>query len=232
MSKIDKLLKIADKIDEKGLPLEADAIWEVTQEIVKEAAKDMHPCGLKNSTVDDHKELFEGYKKAKDYYESEYRKAIRSRNEVESPNMGKLRDITSNYPHNCNAVRFHQMYFDDVVDCKPCSLDKDSEMAQLVKSMYDGGQLIEEMKRVAKVTRNGWVVLNYCTMTKLLYLDIVDLHDQHVIACALPILVLDMWEHAYIADFGTDKEAYVDWFIDRIDWRNPRKRLKNFMRIK
>jgi len=69
-------------------------------------------------------------------------------------------------------------------------------------------------------------------MTKQLYLDVVDLHDQHVIACSLPVLALDMWEHAYYADFGLDKEAYVDWFLSRIDWRNVRNRVKNFQRIK
>jgi superoxide dismutase len=45
-------------------------------------------------------------------------------------------------------------------------------------------------------------------------------------------MVLDMWEHAYYADFGLDKEKYVEWFLSRVDWRNPTKRIKALQRVK
>ena len=129
---------------------------------------------------------------------------------------------------------FHNMYFDDVINCGPYSLEKDTQMSQLLKDFYEGGprKFKDEIKRLAKVSRNGWVVLNFCTMTKQLYLDVIDLHDQHVVACALPVMALDMWEHAYYSDFGLDKEAYVEWYLSRLDWRNVRKRIKNYQRIR
>jgi Fe-Mn family superoxide dismutase len=49
---------------------------------------------------------------------------------------------------------------------------------------------------------------------------------------SIPILALDMWEHAYYSDFGLDKGAYVDWYLSHLDWRNPRKRIKNILRMK
>lgn len=231
MANFNDLINLSDKLDKLSLEKEADLL----DNFIKSAAKPkLHKCGLKEESVEHHLELFENYKKAMDHFEKEYKKAMRSRNEVDSPNMGKLREITASYAHNCNSVRFHNIYIDDVINSKPYPLEKDNQMKELFKDLYEGGssKFTDELSRLAKVSRNGWVVLNFCTMTRQLYLDVIDLHDQHVIACSVPVMALDMWEHAYINDFGLDKEAYVEWFLSRLDWRNIRKRTKNFLRIK
>jgi len=232
MSNINKLLDISDAVDKAGLSKESDAIDKVAHNLSKTAKKSLHKCGLKSESVEHHLELLEGYEKAVSHFETEWKKAMRSNNEKDSSNMGKLREITGSYAYNCNSVRFHNMYIDDVINCKPFSLEKDSKMKALLKELYTGGHFVSELKRVAKVSRSGWVVLNYCTITKKLSLDVVDLHDQHVIACAVPVMALDMWEHAYFNDFGLDKDAYIDWFVSRIDWRNIRKRINNYQRIR
>lgn len=232
MSHIDKILDISDAIDKAGLTGHSDALDKIAQDLSKTAKKGYHKCGLKEDSVKHHEELLESYEKSMAHFEKEYKKAMRSNSEKDSPNSGKLREITSSYAHNCNSVRYHHMYMEDVINSKPFSLEKETKMAQEIRELYDGGKLIKELKRMAKSSRSGWVVLNYCLITKALYLDIVDLHDQHVIACAVPVMALDMWEHAYFNDFGLDKEAYVDWFISRMDWRNVRKRLVNYQRIR
>jgi Fe-Mn family superoxide dismutase len=222
------LLDLADKLDEKGLESEADLVQEY---LTKTARKSIHKCGLSEDTISHHEELLEAYEKAMKHFEGEYKKVMRSNNEKDSSNYGKLREITSNYAHNCNAVRLHNLFMDDVVNCKPFSLEKDSQMKDLMKDLFDG-QFETELKRLAKIPRSGWVVLNFCTITKKLYLSIIDLHDQNVVACAVPVMALDMWEHSYFSDFGLDKEAYVEWFLSQLDWRNVRKRVKNYQRIR
>jgi Fe-Mn family superoxide dismutase len=232
MSNIKKLLDVSDLVDQAGLTKEADAITEVIESLTKTAKKGFHKCGLKDETVQHHEELLESYEKSMKHFEGEYKKVMRSNNEKDTPNMGKLREITQSYAHNCNAVRFHTMYMDDVVNSRPYSIDKDTQMKAMLKELYDSNQMTHELNRMAKIPRSGWVVMNYCLITKKLYLSVVDLHDQHVVACAVPVMALDMWEHAYFNDFGSDKEAYIDWFLGRMDWRNVRKRIKNYQRVK
>lgn len=234
MQDISELLKISDILDKSGFEKEADTIDSHIHSISKFAKKDLHKNGLLQSTVDQHQELFDNYKKAKEHFEKEYRKAMKSSNEVDSPNMGLLREITGSYAHNCNGFRLHEIYFQDVINSKPFSLTKSEAIQEVISSNYDGGikSLLSELPRMAKVPRNGWVLLNFCTITKKLYLDAIDLHDQNVIAVSVPVMVLDMWEHAYYADFGTKKEEYVKWFLSRMDWRNVYKRIRNLQRIK
>lgn len=228
--KINNLINLADQLDESGLTKEAAII----DEFIKSAASnDTHQSGLKLESVQFHQKLFDGYKKASDHYSKEYKKAMAEK-DVDSPNMGSLREILSNKNHNWNGVHFHEMYFDDVINSTPCSLSECKEAQQLLKDLYEGGpkQLIKEMSRVMLTPRNGWVILSFCTKEQKLFLDICDLHDLHVSACSIPVLVLDMWEHAYINDFGTDKESYFKWYLSRLDWNNFAKRTEKLINFK
>ena len=63
MSKIDKLIALADFVDRHGRQDDANLIDDL---ITKEAKKGYHKCGLKEETVHNHEQLFENYKKAFD----------------------------------------------------------------------------------------------------------------------------------------------------------------------
>jgi Fe-Mn family superoxide dismutase len=45
-----------------------------------------------------------------------------------------------------------------------------------------------------------------------------DSHHDGQITLAYPLIVLDMYEHAYFLDYGTDKAAYINRFISQIPW--------------
>lgn len=234
MTDLSQLIEISDRLDQSGLTKEADILDNHINSITKSAKKGYHKNGLLQSTVDQHQELFDNYGKAKTHFEKEYRKAMKSSNEIDSPNQGLLREIAGSYAHNCNGFRLHEIYFQDVINSKPFHFEKSEQIKETFSKAYEGGMkaLLSELPRMAKIPRNGWVVLNFCTITKKLYLDPIDLHDQNVITVSIPILALDMWEHAYYSDFGLDKESYVKWFLSRLDWRNPYRRLKNLQRLK
>jgi superoxide dismutase, Fe-Mn family len=233
INEISKLVEISDKLDEIGLSKEADFVDQHIIGLTKTAKAGYHKCGLKEETVEQHNKLLAGYIKASDHLKKEYKKIIQSSNEIDSPNYGALRDIMQNYAHNINAINFHEMYFEDTMKNNPYSIEKDNQMKAILKELdCDYSKFEKEIKRLAEVSRNGWVLLSYCTITKKLHFNVIDLHDQHLVAMSIPILALDMWEHAYYSDFGLDKSAYVDWYLSRLDWRNPRKRIKNILRMK
>ncbi|UKI41541.1 MAG: Fe-Mn family superoxide dismutase [Candidatus Melainabacteria bacterium] len=66
--------------------------------------------------------------------------------------------------------------------------------------------------------RSGWVILGYDERQVKIQNSIIDLHDEHVPFLNIPLLVLDVWEHAYTLDYGINKAAYLDAFISNIDW--------------
>src|SRR3982075_1104408 len=64
---------------------------------------------------------------------------------------------------------------------------------------------------------SGWVVLVYLPRDRRLVNQYASEHSQAV-AGGIPILALDMYEHAYHIDFGANAKAYVDTFLRNVDW--------------
>ena len=64
---------------------------------------------------------------------------------------------------------------------------------------------------------SGWVVLTYVPREGRLVNQYASEHSQ-AIANGVPILALDMYEHAYHIDFGANAKAYVDTFMRNVDW--------------
>ena len=71
---------------------------------------------------------------------------------------------------------------------------------------------------------SGWVLLSYSPHEGRLYNQIA-LEDAQAIPGAVPILVLDMYEHAYHLEFGANAAAYVDAFMRLIEWTVVTERL-------
>ena len=64
---------------------------------------------------------------------------------------------------------------------------------------------------------SGWVLLTYLPRDGRLINQYAAEHSQAV-ASGVPILALDMYEHAYHMDFGANARAYVDTFMRNLDW--------------
>jgi Fe-Mn family superoxide dismutase len=65
---------------------------------------------------------------------------------------------------------------------------------------------------------SGWVVLVYLPRDRRLVNQYATEHNQAV-AGGIPILALDMYEHAYSLDYGANAKAYVDIFMRNVDWK-------------
>jgi len=77
---------------------------------------------------------------------------------------------------------------------------------------------------------SGWVLLVYLPRDRRLVNQYAAEHTQAV-AGAIPILALDMYEHAYHIDFGADAKAYVDAFMRNIDWQAVQDRYDDACKV-
>jgi Fe-Mn family superoxide dismutase len=64
---------------------------------------------------------------------------------------------------------------------------------------------------------SGWVLLSWMPRDQRLINQYASEHSQ-AIASGIPLLALDMYEHAYHIDFGANARAYVDTFLRNVDW--------------
>jgi Fe-Mn family superoxide dismutase len=72
----------------------------------------------------------------------------------------------------------------------------------------------------------GWVILCEDPMTLRLTNHWVTLHQNGVPASFKPLLVMDVWEHAFMRDYkATDKARYIDAFLRNVNWSIVNQRL-------
>jgi Fe-Mn family superoxide dismutase len=77
---------------------------------------------------------------------------------------------------------------------------------------------------------SGWVVLVYVPRDGRLVNQLAAEHTQAV-AGGIPILALDMYEHAYHIEFGANSKAYVDAFMRNIDWQAVQDRYEDALKV-
>lgn len=77
---------------------------------------------------------------------------------------------------------------------------------------------------------SGWVLLIYVPRDRRLVNQYAAEHTQAV-AGGIPVLALDMYEHAYHIDFGANAKAYVDAFMRNVDWKAVQARYEDASKV-
>jgi Fe-Mn family superoxide dismutase len=77
---------------------------------------------------------------------------------------------------------------------------------------------------------SGWVLLTYVPRDGRLINQFASEHSQSI-ASGVPILALDMYEHAYHIDFGANAKAYVDAFFRNLDWPALEQRYEDAAKV-
>ncbi|MGH8672810.1 MAG: Fe-Mn family superoxide dismutase [Burkholderiales bacterium] len=77
---------------------------------------------------------------------------------------------------------------------------------------------------------SGWVLLVYVPRDKRLINQYAAEHSQGI-AGGIPILALDMYEHAYHIDFGANAKAYIDAYMRNIDWSAATGRYEDALKV-
>jgi Fe-Mn family superoxide dismutase len=92
-------------------------------------------------------------------------------------------------------------------------------------SLGDGGQRLGERGYLALGGGSGWVVLGYELDSGALRTRSLANHAQSLSLLA-PLLVMDMYEHAYQMDFGAAAAKYIDAFFANVKWEKVDRRLQ------
>ena len=121
-----------------------------------------------------------------------------------------------------NGVVLHELYFENlgVKSAKPRG--KLSDM--LARDFGSFDRWMDNLKACGMAAR-GWVILGLNTYDGKLHNYCLDAHNDRVPVNVIPILVLDVYEHAYVIDFGVKRAPYLDAFVKNINWDAAAKRL-------
>ncbi len=125
-----------------------------------------------------------------------------------------------------NGMRLHEYYFENIGrgGGKP---EVSSRLIKLITGEFGSLEAWEKDFRAAGAMRGiGWVVLYQDAQSGRLINFWINEHDSGHPAGCVPVLVMDVFEHAYMLDYGLKRADYIEAFFKNIDWRQAERRLQ------
>jgi len=127
-----------------------------------------------------------------------------------------------------NSMILHEFYFNNLGgDGKP-----NGGIVDLIKSQYGAYEAWEHDFRLTGMSLgggSGWVIMNYNFRENTIH-NYWSWDHTHSLAWGEPLLVLDMYEHSYHMDYGTNVSGYIDSFFQNMHWDEVNQRLKRVTR--
>ena len=124
-----------------------------------------------------------------------------------------------------NGMRLHELYFDNLGG--KGTINKSGNLAKLLPGAYGSVEAWEKDFRATGAMRGiGWVVLYQDDTNGWLFNQWISEHDGGHPAGCRPILIMDVFEHAYMLDYGLKKADYIEAFFKNINWDAVEARIK------
>jgi len=124
-----------------------------------------------------------------------------------------------------NGMRLHEAYFENLGGRE--ALDPSWPLAKKIVASFGSVELWEKDFRAAGSMRGiGWVILYHDPVNDSLLNFWINEHDVGHPAGCQPLLVMDVFEHAYMIDYGLRRADYIEAFFKNINWKVVSSRLK------
>lgn len=124
-----------------------------------------------------------------------------------------------------NGMRLHEYYFENLGGKTP--LDHYGALGKQLSCDFGSYEVWEKDFKATGMMRGiGWVVLYEDIVNGKLYNFWINEHDVSHPAGCNPILIMDVFEHAFMLDYGLKKADYIEAFFKNIDWSAAESRLR------
>ena len=211
--------KIKKSIKEE-LGLNTDSLNESL--VAQEKQFTTHTEFLSGKNKENHLKLYKQY--IKDFNEISA-KLDAVDNSISNSNHSEYRQLKIDETYNMNAAYLHELYFANISDVNSnITMDSLSYMRlQRDFGSFDDWQ--RDFLACCSASRCGWVVTYLNTYTQKYMNCVIDLHSQNVPVGFYPVIVMDVWQHAYYRDYLKDVKLYSTAMMKELNWKIIEKRI-------
>ncbi len=145
-------------------------------------------------------------------------------NEVEIGTI-QYSELKRRFGWEYNGMRLHELYFSNFKKDAQ-KVDETSDVyKKIVERFGSFEKWFDDFKGIGAMRGIGWAILAYDKEEGRMFNIWVNEHDVGYLAGAIPLLVMDVFEHAFMLDYGMNRGKYIDSFINTIDWDEVDMRL-------
>ena len=140
----------------------------------------------------------------------------------------QVRALTDKLSFNLSGHLLHSLLWTSMSREGGSDPTPDSELARLIKRDFGSIDAFRANFQAAaqQVQGSGWGVLGFEPMAQRLLVLQAEKHQNAAVWGVVPLLVIDVWEHAYYLKHQNKRSGYIKAFIDVLNWQSADERLR------
>jgi Fe-Mn family superoxide dismutase len=184
--------------------------------------------GISDKTLEMHFKLYEGYVKATNDLSARIAEIL-SDGKVDQEEMPAYSELTRRLGFEYNGMVLHEYYFGNMKKGGGGDAARGSDFRSAVERSFPSYEIWKtDFTSVGKMRGVGWSMTFLDPATGLVSNHWIELHQTGTVAGFVPLLVMDVWEHAFLLDYKpADRPKYIEAFLSNVDWSAVDHRMQN-----
>src|ERR1700756_3271989 len=183
--------------------------------------------GISDKTLEMHFKLYEGYVTNTNLL-TERITAILSDGRVDQEEMPAYSELTRRLGFEYNGMVLHEHYFGNMKRGGGGEPARNAGFRAAVERSFPTFDIWKtDFVSVGKMRGVGWAIAYLDPANGRVSNHWIELHENGNVAGFIPLLVMDVWEHAFLLDYKpADRPKYIEAFLANVDWDVVEKRMK------
>jgi superoxide dismutase, Fe-Mn family len=182
--------------------------------------------GISDRTLEMHFKLYEGYVKETNRLTEKLAGFIKD-GMVDQEEMPAYSELTRRLGFEYNGMVLHEYYFGNMKSRGAGEPEKNSAFYKACEESFGSYDIWKaDFVGIGKMRGVGWAICYENPANGRLSNHWITLHETGNVAGFRPVLVMDVWEHAFLLDYKpAERPKYIEAFFSNIDWRAADERL-------
>jgi Fe-Mn family superoxide dismutase len=183
--------------------------------------------GISDKTLDMHLAMYEGYVKATNLLQGRIADFLRD-GTVDQEELPAYSELTRRLGFEYNGMVLHEYYFGNLTLQTSAKPDGSSAFRRRAEASFGSYERWKtDFVSVGKMRGIGWAICFQDPASGRISNHWVTLHEHGNVAGFVPLLVMDVWEHAFLLDYAPSQRGeYINAFFSNIDWRAVDRRVE------
>jgi Fe-Mn family superoxide dismutase len=183
--------------------------------------------GISDQTLEMHFKLYEGYVKETNVLQEKI-SAILKDGKVDQEEMPAYSELKRRLGFEYNGMVLHEYYFSNLKKDGGGDPKRNFSFVKEAEESFGSYDIWKtDFVGIGKMRGVGWAICYQDPTTGRLSNHWVTLHESGNVAGYTPVLVMDVWEHAFILDYKPAERAkYIEAFFSNIDWNAVGERVQ------
>lgn len=182
--------------------------------------------GISDQTLEMHFKLYEGYVKETNNLQERIAEFLKD-GKVDQEEMPLYSELKRRLGFEFNGMVLHEYYFENLKKNGETDPAGNSAFYKAAESSFGSYEIWKaDFVGVGKMRGVGWAICFEQPNTGRLSNHWISLHQSGEVAGFNPVLVMDVWEHAFLLDYKpADRPKYIEAFFSNMDWSSVEGRL-------